>query len=170
MVRIRSCRLHQGRTFLSKRNGSCPQLAAGREGPSFSNRVPSPCSVVVQHSLEILRQGANDGLNVQTHALQCFLLHREVLAPGAYLQRGRGEKRGFSNSFQVPLSALSKLHVVSLVRGTRQQTGTCHLSLREMKRVRTWNPFLHKHSSVATVPFATPPNQGASTKFSKQHA
>lgn len=105
-VHIGSRWLDRGRTFLSKCNGSCPQLGAGWEGPSFSNRVPSPCSVVVQHSLEILRQGANDGLDIQAHPLQSFLLHRQVLAPGSYLQGERGEKqRSFiiASEFLFPL-------------------------------------------------------------------
>lgn len=78
--------LEQGRSFLSKHNCSIQQLGVGREDPSLSQRVPALCSMVVQHSLEILRQGADDGLDVQTDPLQRFLLHREVLAPGSDLQ------------------------------------------------------------------------------------
>lgn len=46
---------------------------------------------MVQHCLEVLGQGADDGLNVEAHPLQRFLLHREVMAPGSHLQ-GEGEE------------------------------------------------------------------------------
>lgn len=90
-------RLEQG-SFLSKHNSSIPQIGVGWEDPSLSQRVPALCSMVVQHGLEILGQGANDGLNVKTDPLQRFLLHREVLAPGSDLQRDRGRLNQLQSS------------------------------------------------------------------------
>lgn len=94
--------------------------------------------MVVQHRLQILRQGVNDGLNVKAHALQGLLLHREVLAPGSYLQEGRGEEMRSPETASCPHSAMP-------------------LAL---------NSLIGNLLGFTTVPFASPPNDGGRTKLS----
>lgn len=121
------------REEFSKCNCSCPQH--GRALPSPT--VPSPCSVVVQHCLEVLWQGVDDGVNIKAHPLQSLLLHRKVLAPGSYLQEERGEELRVYKIASGPPSALPLAKQTShclFSWGKRKQTGNCHPNLRLMKR------------------------------------
>lgn len=98
--------------------------------------------MVVQHGLQIFRQGVNDGLNVEAHTPQGLLLYGEVLAPGSHLQGGRKEEMRRPETASCPLSALALAQQTSrcLCSGAKgKEMGSCQLGLRPTERDRTWN-------------------------------
>lgn len=96
-VQIRARWLHREEPSFPNATAAAQSSEQGEALPSPP--APGPRSVVVQHGLEILRQGPDDGLDVQTHPLQRLLLHGQVLAPGSDLQGDRGGSYRFQVLF-----------------------------------------------------------------------
>lgn len=104
-----------------------PLSEGGRSARPRPQRRPGPILAGAQDSLQVLGQGANGLLDVQSHPLQCRLTHRELVALCPHLQ---GQQRSGPGDIQDGLGR-TRSWLTSFSRSfrTRSTTSTSDLSL-----------------------------------------